>query len=90
MKIFENGKFYLEKGRFCEAVLTDGETIRAVGGRDEMHALAGLAPAVVDCCGRTVLPGFNDSHMHLSCIAVANAQAGPVVFIYPLGQELFV
>ena len=21
MKIFENGKFYLEKGRFCEAVL---------------------------------------------------------------------
>ena len=75
MKIFENGKFYLEKGRFCEAVLTDGETIRAVGGRDEMHALAGLAPAVVDCCGRTVLPGLNDSHMHLSCIAAANAQA---------------
>ena len=75
MKIFENGKFYLEKGLFCEAVLTDGETIRAVGGRDEMHALAGLAPAVVDCCGKTVLPGLNDSHMHLSCVAAADAQA---------------
>ena len=39
--------------------------IRAVGGDAEILALARPGCRTIDCGGRTVVPGFNDSHMHL-------------------------
>jgi predicted amidohydrolase YtcJ len=36
----------------------------AVGGNDEILRLRGPATNVIDCGGRTVIPGLNDSHMH--------------------------
>ena len=41
-----------------------GDRIAAVGG-PEVAAMAGPATRVIDCGGRTVLPGFVESHLHL-------------------------
>lgn len=49
----------------AEAVAVAGGRILAVGGRAEVEALAGPATRVVDAGGRTLLPGFVESHMHL-------------------------
>jgi predicted amidohydrolase YtcJ len=49
----------------AEAVAVRGERIAGVGTSAEMHALAGPNTRVVDARGRFVMPGFNDSHIHL-------------------------
>jgi len=49
----------------AEAVALAGGRILAVGGRAEVEALAGPATRVVDAGGRTLLPGFVESHLHL-------------------------
>ncbi len=50
---------------FAEAVAIAGGRIVAVGSRAEVAALAGPGCRVVDAGGRTLLPGFVESHMHL-------------------------
>lgn len=49
----------------AEAVAWGGGHILAVGSRAEVEALAGPATRVVDAGGRTLLPGFVESHLHL-------------------------
>ncbi|MBA3909117.1 MAG: hydrolase [Rhodobacter sp.] len=49
----------------AEAVAFAGGRILAVGARAEVEALAGPGCRVVDAGGRTLLPGFVESHMHL-------------------------
>jgi predicted amidohydrolase YtcJ len=49
----------------AEAFLVRGERIAAVGSRDEVEAAAGRGAARVDLDGRSVIPGFNDSHCHI-------------------------
>ncbi len=48
----------------AQAVAIAGGRIVAVGGR-EVEALAGAATRVIDAKGRSVLPGFVESHVHL-------------------------
>ncbi|MFF5187497.1 amidohydrolase [Streptomyces sp. NPDC000345] len=48
----------------AEGLAVRGGDIVAVGGDDEMRALAGPGTRVVELGGRTVLPGINDSHLH--------------------------
>ncbi|WUI01702.1 amidohydrolase [Spirillospora sp. NBC_00431] len=48
----------------ARALAITGGTITAVGGTDEIRALAGPRTQVVDLRGRTALPGINDSHLH--------------------------
>jgi cytosine/adenosine deaminase-related metal-dependent hydrolase len=43
-----------------------GDRIVAVGFDDEVRALAGARTRVVELRGRTLLPGFQDAHMHAS------------------------
>ena len=50
----------------AEAVAISGGRIAAVGSRREIRRLAGARTEVVDAAGGTVLPGINDSHLHLS------------------------
>lgn len=66
-KAFVNGKVYIEKGVYSQAILVDDGIIKAVGTDEEILALAGSCGDFekVDCGGRTVIPGLNDSHMHL-------------------------
>lgn len=49
----------------AEAVAFGGGRILAVGGRGEVEALAGPLTRIVDAGGRTLLPGFVESHLHL-------------------------
>jgi predicted amidohydrolase YtcJ len=49
----------------AEAVALRGGRILAVGARGEVGALAGPGCRVVDAGGRSLLPGFVESHMHL-------------------------
>ncbi|MSU59518.1 MAG: amidohydrolase [Pedosphaera sp.] len=48
----------------AEAVAISGNRIAAVGTSAEVRALAGPTTRVVDAGGRSVLPGFNDAHVH--------------------------
>ncbi len=48
----------------ARAVAVAGDRILAVGGR-EVERLAGQGTRVVDAGGRTLLPGFVESHLHL-------------------------
>ena len=49
----------------AEAVAVRGNRIVAVGGAAEVQALVGPKTRVLDLRGRTVVPGFDDSHAHL-------------------------
>jgi predicted amidohydrolase YtcJ len=49
----------------AEAVAISGERIVAVGSRDEIQDLVGPSTEVIELTEGLVLPGFNDSHIHL-------------------------
>ncbi|WP_395543517.1 amidohydrolase [Neotabrizicola sp. sgz301269] len=49
----------------AEAVALGGGKVLAVGAASEVLALAGPGCRVIDAGGRTVLPGFVESHLHL-------------------------
>jgi predicted amidohydrolase YtcJ len=48
----------------AEAVAITGDRIVAVGSASDVEGLIGAATRVIDCRGRTVVPGFIDSHTH--------------------------
>ena len=66
--ILINGKIYLERDRFAQALLIEQGRVAAVGDSADLLARAPEA-TVYDCGGRTVIPGLNDSHMHLLHVA---------------------
>jgi predicted amidohydrolase YtcJ len=49
----------------AEALAIRGDRIVAVGSDDQVAALAGPDTRRVDLAGQTVVPGFNDAHIHL-------------------------
>jgi predicted amidohydrolase YtcJ len=55
----------------AQAVAIRGSRVLAVGSNAEVDALAGPATRVRDLGGRTVVPGFDDSHAHLLGIGFA-------------------
>ncbi|GAA4233254.1 amidohydrolase [Actinomadura meridiana] len=61
-----NGEVLTADAEFsvAQALAVTGGTITAVGGTEEIRALAGPRTQVVDLRGRTALPGINDSHLH--------------------------
>lgn len=48
----------------AEAIAVSGNRIAAVGTSAELRAFAGPKTRIVDAGGRSVLPGFNDAHVH--------------------------
>lgn len=66
--IFVNGKVITVDSQFsiAQAVAVYGGKIVAVGTTEEVETLAGDGTQRVDLQGRTMLPGINDSHIHLS------------------------
>ncbi|MCJ8308969.1 MAG: amidohydrolase [Rhizobiaceae bacterium] len=49
----------------AEAVAITADRISAVGKTDDIRALATADTKIIDAAGRSVLPGFIDSHVHL-------------------------
>lgn len=62
--ILKNCKIYVEKNNFQEAIFIDNGVIQQVGTNEEI--LKNIADNIIDLQGKTVLPGFNDSHLHMS------------------------
>ena len=61
-----NGKVLTVNARFSmvEAFAVRGDKFVATGKTSEIRKLASPATKVVDLGGRTVIPGFEDSHLH--------------------------
>jgi predicted amidohydrolase YtcJ len=55
----------------AQAVAVSGSTIVAVGTNDEIRPYAGRDTRILDVEGRLVLPGFIESHAHLSGLGQA-------------------
>ena len=66
--VIYNAKVYVEKGHFEEAVLCEDGIIKAVGSSEGILAAAPKGAKLYDAKGRTVVPGFNDSHQHLQAV----------------------
>jgi len=62
--VIHNAKVYLERGSFAQAVLIHDDRIAAAGTNEEIISKARGAEKI-DAGGGLLLPGFNDSHMHL-------------------------
>ncbi len=61
--LFFNGKIYQNKDQFVSALLVeDGKIIRT--GSGELNDLC--VDEKIDLKGNTVVPGFNDSHLHIT------------------------
>lgn len=73
--LLHNAKVYVEKGVYAQAVLTDGGRIVKVGTNEEVLALKKDGDDVRDCGGKTLIPGLNDTHMHLFMFAETLNQA---------------
>ncbi|MDR7856807.1 amidohydrolase [Tissierella sp.] len=67
--LLKNGKIYIEKNTFVEALLIEDGIIKKYGTNEELSLLD--ADEIVDLEGKTVLPGLNDSHLHLAGIGSA-------------------
>ena len=63
--VIYNAKVYVEKGHFEEAVLCEDGIISAVGKNREILDRAPKDARLYDAKGRTLVPGFNDSHQHM-------------------------
>jgi predicted amidohydrolase YtcJ len=74
--LINNGKVYTAvDGGVAEAVAVRGHSILRVGSSRELEALRGPRTEVVDAHGGTVVPGFNDSHVHFLSGALGLDQA---------------
>jgi predicted amidohydrolase YtcJ len=64
--ILFNGKVFTADGTrpWAQALAIAGERVVAVGDSASIQALAGSSTRQVDLGGRTVVPGFNDAHLH--------------------------
>lgn len=65
--ILHNGKIHTvdRSNPLAEAVAVKDGLFAAVGTDKEIMALRGKGTKVIDLKRRTVIPGLNDSHLHL-------------------------
>lgn len=70
--VFLNGEVITvdEQNRIFEAVAVEGNRIVFVGSSEEVKQLIGSQTTVIDLKGRSLLPGFIDSHLHLSAYGI--------------------
>ena len=78
----------------AEAVAVKDGKILAVGTRAEVKKAAGSGAQIVDLQGKTLMPGFIDSHSHLSLMGtklalanMSNPPAGPITSIEDIKNE---
>lgn len=74
--VFLNGEVITvdERNTIAEAVAVEGNRIKAVGTNEEVKVFIGEKTKVIDLEGKSLLPGFIDSHLHLTMYGV-NQQA---------------
>ena len=71
MTAFINGNIITIDGdKICQAFYVEHGIFKAVGTNEEILCLSKPSDTVVDLKGKTVVPGFNDAHMHFLNYAV--------------------
>jgi predicted amidohydrolase YtcJ len=66
LRIFHNGKIATNsKPYFAEAIAVEDGKISEVGRNSEVLRLKRPDTETVDLRGQTVIPGLNDSHLHI-------------------------
>src|SRR5438128_8291057 len=65
--IFINGNIYTvnDKQPFAQAIAVKGDRIIFVGANADAEKLRGDKTRIIDLAGKTVTPGFTDSHCHI-------------------------
>ena len=63
--IIVNGKVFTGQESLAEAVAVQGNKVLRVGTNREIQRLARAQTTVIDAKGGSVLPGFNDAHVHM-------------------------
>lgn len=63
--IIVNGRVFTGQDADAEAVAVQGNKVLRVGSNREIQRLARAQTTVVDARGGSVLPGFNDAHLHM-------------------------
>lgn len=63
----------------AQLVAIRDDRILAIGGDEDLKEFTDSKTTVIDCQGRTVLPGFNDAHCHFVALAksLVNLNLGP-------------
>ena len=63
----------------AQLVAAQGGKVLAVAGNEALEEFRGHTTAVIDCEGKTILPGFNDAHCHFVALAksLVNLNLGP-------------
>src|SRR5437868_5438801 len=66
-RIFINGNIYTvnDKQPFAQAIAVKGDRIIFVGANADAEKFRGDKTRIVDLAGKTVTPGFTDSHCHI-------------------------
>ena len=64
-RVFTGGTIYVERDSFAQAMWVQDGVIRAVGTDEAVLAAAPSGCEQTALAGATVIPGFNDSHLHL-------------------------
>lgn len=60
-----NGKIFTHKTNFCEALLIDDDRVVQCGTTKEVLAKSNCQTTIIDLQGKTAVPGFHDSHLHV-------------------------
>src|SRR5947199_6701093 len=65
--IFINGNIYTvnEKQPHADAIAVNGDRVVFVGSNADAQKLRGDKTRIIDLAGKTVTPGFTDSHCHI-------------------------
>ena len=65
--IFKNARVITvnPKSPFAEVVAVKGNKILRAGSADEISPVTGLSTRIIDCEGKTIVPGFIDAHCHI-------------------------
>jgi len=70
-QILFNGHIYQQKDQFVSALLIEDGYILKCGSDSEIMTFSNPDMTLIDLQGKTVVPGFNDSHLHFYMSAVA-------------------
>jgi predicted amidohydrolase YtcJ len=78
--VLRNGKVITvdPQDRIAAAVAVVGNRIAAVGSDEEIGQLTGPRTQIIDLKGRTLLPGFIDSHSHVEGLATSEHFLVPI------------
>lgn len=65
-----NGRIYQQRDCFVQAMMIEDTEISRCGSTEEILSLRKPNDLCIDLGGKTVVPGFNDSHMHFLMSAI--------------------